>query len=272
MVDPNREPVAPYVFEWKKITGKHSGSPAAFTFALNAGKNAGIGSRARFVYDFDGDGKGDRIETFQLFATDPVESSWETYSSKNQGLDEGLSSGDMRDFAGGSVRLEFWKCFGEGSVDLKLADSRVELPIGPGVGKVPGAEATVTVGGDTKPLGVAKVFYAKGSVLGVTLNGSSFALFAPTGTDWSVKPGDTTDALVTKLVHFQMSNYLSNDTELAEAKTKLIHRYELITKRINALADFSSYCGIGYGTPVGMGMLRRLCESNVTAYQPQIPV
>ena len=46
----------------------------------------------------------------------------------------------------------------------------------------------------------------------------------------------------------------------------------LITKRINALADFSSYCGIGYGTPVGMGMLRRLCGSNVTAYQPQIPV
>ena len=37
--------------------------------------------------------------------------------------------------------------------------------------------------------------------------------------------------LVTKLVHFQMSNYLSSDMELQEAKEKLIHRYELNTKR-----------------------------------------
>ncbi|MCH2187931.1 hypothetical protein MK280_18905, partial [Myxococcota bacterium] len=37
--------------------------------------------------------------------------------------------------------------------------------------------------------------------------------------------------LVTKLIHFQISNYLSSDMELPEAKKKLTHRYELMTKR-----------------------------------------
>jgi carboxyl-terminal processing protease len=37
--------------------------------------------------------------------------------------------------------------------------------------------------------------------------------------------------LYAKLVHFQISNYLSSDMELAEAKEKLTHRYELMTRR-----------------------------------------
>ena len=39
------------------------------------------------------------------------------------------------------------------------------------------------------------------------------------------------DELVTKLIHFQMSNYISSDMELAEAREKLTHRYELMTRR-----------------------------------------
>ena len=37
--------------------------------------------------------------------------------------------------------------------------------------------------------------------------------------------------LVSKLIDFQMSNYLSSDMEISEAKEKLTHRYELMTKR-----------------------------------------
>jgi len=47
--------------------------------------------------------------------------------------------------------------------------------------------------------------------------------------------------LVTKLVHFQMSNYLSSDMELQEAKEKLIHRYELNTKRAKDRTDEDIY-------------------------------
>ena len=39
------------------------------------------------------------------------------------------------------------------------------------------------------------------------------------------------DELITRLIHFQMSNYISADMELAEAKQKLTHRYELMTRR-----------------------------------------
>ncbi len=39
------------------------------------------------------------------------------------------------------------------------------------------------------------------------------------------------DVLHTDLIHFQMSNYLVADEKLAEAKSRLIHRYELMTRR-----------------------------------------
>jgi len=38
--------------------------------------------------------------------------------------------------------------------------------------------------------------------------------------------------ILRKLVHFQMSNYLLSDVKMKEARQHLIHRYELITKRI----------------------------------------
>jgi carboxyl-terminal processing protease len=43
------------------------------------------------------------------------------------------------------------------------------------------------------------------------------------------------ERLYQKLVHFQMSNYLSTEMELPEAKRRLVHRYELMTKRAGEL-------------------------------------
>jgi carboxyl-terminal processing protease len=47
--------------------------------------------------------------------------------------------------------------------------------------------------------------------------------------------------LVKRLAHFQMSNYQSGDLDLAKAKEKLIHRYELTTKRIRELEPRDTY-------------------------------
>lgn len=47
--------------------------------------------------------------------------------------------------------------------------------------------------------------------------------------------------LVVRLLHFQMSNYLSGDMELDKAKEKLIHRYELMTKRVRELEPRDTY-------------------------------
>ena len=43
------------------------------------------------------------------------------------------------------------------------------------------------------------------------------------------------DALLRSLVHFQIQNYLSGDMELDEARERLIHRYELRTRRAEEL-------------------------------------
>lgn len=49
------------------------------------------------------------------------------------------------------------------------------------------------------------------------------------------------EALYRKLVHFQMSNYVSNGEPLAEAKQKLIHRYELMTRRAEEMTPDEIY-------------------------------
>ncbi|MFK7898070.1 MAG: carboxy terminal-processing peptidase [Myxococcota bacterium] len=47
--------------------------------------------------------------------------------------------------------------------------------------------------------------------------------------------------LLERLVHFQMSNYLSSDMEIDKAKEKLVHRYELLTKRAKELESRDTY-------------------------------
>ncbi|MBY0401552.1 carboxy terminal-processing peptidase, partial [Myxococcota bacterium] len=47
--------------------------------------------------------------------------------------------------------------------------------------------------------------------------------------------------LVHRLVHFQISNYLSSDMELAQAKERLIHRYELMTKQAKEVKARDTY-------------------------------
>lgn len=47
--------------------------------------------------------------------------------------------------------------------------------------------------------------------------------------------------LVHRLVHFQISNYLSSDMDLAQAKERLIHRYELFTKQAREVKARDTY-------------------------------
>ena len=49
------------------------------------------------------------------------------------------------------------------------------------------------------------------------------------------------DELYRRLIHFQMSNYLANGEDLTEAKRKLIHRYELMTKRAKETTEADVY-------------------------------
>ena len=49
------------------------------------------------------------------------------------------------------------------------------------------------------------------------------------------------DELRTNLIHFQMSNYMSSGVEFEEAKGKLIHRYELMSRRAREMESEDIY-------------------------------
>lgn len=183
-IDATKEPVDPFVYEWKGITAKQSDTPASIHLSVNAGSTPGIGSKARLVYDYDGDGKTDRTESFKLFATDPLEASWEDYTAD----EPEVTRGDVQDFKSGSVRLEYWKCFGNGSVLLDLEKCAITLANGKKLS--PEAKEKIVTVGENEKNGAAKVFHDGGNVLGLTLNGSHFGIFAPTGAKLSIE-GDT---------------------------------------------------------------------------------
>jgi len=198
------QPVEPIVFQWRDINGKHTQSDGKFSLAVNAGKTVGVGSKVRLSYDFDGDGETDRVEVFKLFATDPVDSSWETYSDAKQALDPKLTNGETQDFKNGIVTLEFWKVFGDGQVQLNLEASQIELPI------KKGSRSLESAGVSAKPAnakivstvaegaGAAKVFYRNKNVIGVTVNQTHYGLFAPTGATW-LPADDSVDELYSDL-------------------------------------------------------------------------
>jgi len=51
------------------------------------------------------------------------------------------------------------------------------------------------------------------------------------------------DQIRRKLLHFQLANYVAGGTELSAAKKKLVHRYELITRRVKEQSKADVYSG-----------------------------
>ncbi|MFP6654635.1 MAG: S41 family peptidase [Myxococcota bacterium] len=68
--------------------------------------------------------------------------------------------------------------------------------------------------------------------------------------------------LVERLVHFQMSNYLVTDMALDKAKEKLIHRYELATKRVKERTSKDVYGGF-------LGAFASALDPHSTYYPPE---
>lgn len=52
---------------------------------------------------------------------------------------------------------------------------------------------------------------------------------------------DDRDALLRTLIHFQVSNYLEADEDFEAAKRRLVHRYELLTRRVEELSREDLY-------------------------------
>lgn len=120
-------PHLPLVYVAEDVTGTHTaGASTSFQFPLDAGTTVGLGQQARVSYDLTGDGTFDRVETYNYFATDPVDG-WETYTQE-RGLKS--ATGTLGDLDGGTVRLEVWHAIGDGTAEIATgtADSVLVIP------------------------------------------------------------------------------------------------------------------------------------------------
>ena len=210
-LDRHKTPVASIVFEQSGINGTHNQADGKYTLSVNAGNKIGVGSKVRISYDFDGDGKTDRVEVSSVMPTDPVASSWETFSDKSHPLEEKLSYGEKQDFKDGIVTVEFWKVFGEGQVELDLESSKFELPIENGTrfpwatGALEKRSVAAVVKTAEEGTGKAEVFYRDKNVIGATVNQTHYGFFAPSGATW-LPAGDDIDELSSDLA---AKNYFS---------------------------------------------------------------
>jgi hypothetical protein len=201
------------------LTGTYNGQSPGFNFAVDAGSEVADTMKVKVSYDFDGDGKIDRTEIYSGFAIDAA-TGLENYSSKNSKL-ESATGAAMQDMKNGAVKVELWRTGGRGddiSVQTDSSASSITMPYsglagqsGDGAtlylrhGATPGGAASglsTTVGGEPSadsmhivPLpsiggytGPGQVWYNQGGVVGITINGQSYGIFANSDVTWNYTP------------------------------------------------------------------------------------
>lgn len=213
---PTRDvPNNPLTYSASGLTGKFDGGALAFNFPVDAGSHVADGIQFRVSYDFDGDGKIDRIETYDWFGTDAGVGDQDYTGAKLIS-----ATGQMADMKGGSVKVELWRANGDGDIQVRTNDasSYVDLPFSnlvtaDGQSILDGKlylEGGAKAGGDPSGLTVApvgepaydtthvqpglsvggytgpgRVWYNQDGVVGVTINGKNYGIFGPTGATWT---------------------------------------------------------------------------------------
>ncbi len=254
-VDAVGTPVQPLTYTLDGLNGQFDGSALQFRVPVDAGTDVAEGVQFRISFDFDGDGRFDRVETYNFHPTDAVDG-WETYAQ-----DKGLfsQSGAMADMVGGSVKVELWRAIGDGhfSVQADSADSFVDLPFanltvdgapanggrlflqggaavggdGGALATAPGAAPSVDSTADAAPSvpgwdGPGTVWFAADGVVGLTVNGTHYGIFGPSGSTWSF----TETGLVSDLDgkdYFSVAALPDNSVDTLMAFQK--HAYAFVT-------------------------------------------
>ncbi len=96
------------------VYGAYNGGQTAFNLYVDAGTNVGDAPEVQILYDFNGDGKWDRTETYNYYPTDAA-AGWEDYTTK-QGLIS--SNGLFQNFSDGTVEVRMWNAFGGAPVSV----------------------------------------------------------------------------------------------------------------------------------------------------------
>ncbi|MBT5414324.1 MAG: hypothetical protein HOK81_06965, partial [Rhodospirillaceae bacterium] len=241
------------------VSGTYNGAGTGFVLPVDAGTGIANGPEMRISYDFNGDGSFDRIETFSLFPTDAVDG-WENYTQ-----DQGLYSerGDFQDFVDGSIKVEVWNAIGDGDIVVAtdtpagdLLQSKIEVPFsdlqvagttgavdalylrgGAIAGEALGAlspQAGTAISSDTTASqdfslpgwdGPGDLWYQQDGIAGLTINGTHYGIFGPTGTAWQW----TADGLASDLGgqdYFSLAVLPDNSLETLESFRQ--HAYSFV--------------------------------------------
>ena len=213
------------VFKVDHVNGIYNGGQLGMNLLVNAvaGDGSAIGNavEARISIDTNGDGKFDYVKTMNYLAMDPIQNEYEHYLDSEAGRSSGASeTGQLQNLNDASIKVEVWKTFGSGDVAVQTGTSNITLPFNNvTINNTPAtntlflsndgehhsltptalAPSTVTLGeaGDSVVPwdGAGQIFYYDHNIVGVTINDSSYALFAPVGSEWHLDNGVITSDL-----------------------------------------------------------------------------
>ncbi|MDQ0314756.1 glycosyl hydrolase [Amorphus orientalis] len=245
-------PSNPLVYEISGLDGAYDGGALDFQLPVDAGTSIADSARLKVSYDFNGDGTVDRTELYDYLPTD-AGNGFELYRA-----DQGQSSatGAFQEFQNGSVKLELWNSIGDGTLALRTdtpADdplaSYVDLPfdgtagarlyvrdgasaggpagaLSPLPGSAPATDDTAVPEGLADWDIPATLWHLDGNVAALTIGGTSYGLFAPTGSTWIV----TDEGLRSDLgggAHFSVATLPDNSPETLELFRQ--HAYAHVT-------------------------------------------
>jgi hypothetical protein len=197
-------------FVLTNVNGVFSNDSVDFNLALNTagadGSAAGNSAQARVSIDNDSDGRVDFSQTYNFIPLDADESGTENYQ-QNESRGIGAETfGELGDLNNATVTVELWQAFGLGDVTLSTgSDSYIDLPYANvprfyfndenTISTTASASAIMTLGGESEESqftwdGAGTIWYHDNNVVGVTINGNHYGLFAPTNSQWNTDNGE----------------------------------------------------------------------------------
>lgn len=103
-------PYQQLIYFIKGVNGTYNGGRTGFTLYIDSREVVGNGVQLRVSYDFEGNDRFDRVETYSYFATDNV-IGWQPYTENSfAGLQ--AAAGEFKNLENGTIRIELWHAIG----------------------------------------------------------------------------------------------------------------------------------------------------------------
>lgn len=237
------------VFQIKNVNGVYNGGQINLDLLVNAvdgqGSHIGNAVQARISIDHNGGGKFDYVNTVNFMPLDGDINNSEHYTQNEERGTGASEIGQLQNLNNATIKVEVWKPFGTGDVAVKSGLSQITLPfdnfnnplflsndgtqnlltiVQPAASSIIlGASPNIEVVSWDGP---GEIWYYDHNVLGITVNGNSYGLFAPVESDWHVNNGVITSDLNGKTY---FSSALLPDASLETLHYFYDHAYAFVT-------------------------------------------